>query len=320
MLLITSLIYTSCSSDDENAETENKTVQTLTGAISTKGVDFSTSKLQCEKITFTTLTTKSATYESPAIMTLQFNDNVEVIIKGIADTRDLTESSKVYRMLKNCISPDGNITINLKDGDKIVSSESFIPTNADWWTMATDDSYFTLNFDLKGQKYSYWGQIKYVFPENPTNPTEPENPVADTRFKSLVDTVKLTRSKKLTNVHTMSKFTSGYSILSTYCDDPANFDSITVRMSYFSDFDVTFDNSWIGVNTCQSSNGFVAPQFRGLQFSISGNVVESLPYHKDNYFIVRSIDRTEKIIIWEYDIAIDGGYGRITGYTKTKYK
>lgn len=163
------LLFSSCSKDDDNTpDNPDATVPSLTGAISKDEVNFDNPKLKCTKCIISFLpSTRLAKEERYASMTLQFNDNVELVFKGIADIRDTKEADKVYRLLKNCYKAewnDGSITVNLKNGDKIVSSEFFNPpTNADWWKMASDDSYFTIDLTLNGKQYTYKGQVKYVF-------------------------------------------------------------------------------------------------------------------------------------------------------------
>lgn len=172
LLFLMLLLLCSCSKDSDNTggsdNGSNPLVPSLTGAITDKEVNFDNPKLKCTKCVISFLTsTRLATEERYASMTLQFNDNVELIFKGIADIRDTKEADKVYRLLKNCYKADwndGSITVNLKNGDKVVSSERFDPpTDTDWWSMASDDSYFTIDLVLNGKQYTYKGQIKYVF-------------------------------------------------------------------------------------------------------------------------------------------------------------
>lgn len=177
------LLLSSCSKEDTPDNTDPP-IKSTTGAITEKGVDFSNPELKCTKCIIEFLpATRLSAEESYATMTLQFNDNVEIVFKGIADVRDETEALKVYRLLKNCYKSDwndGSITVNLKDGDKVVTSEKFDPpTNADWWHMASDDSYFTIDLDLKGTKYTYKGLFKYTFPEEEDKPTTSTGAITD---------------------------------------------------------------------------------------------------------------------------------------------
>lgn len=166
------LLCVSCSKDDTGSDdtgnSSNPLVPSLTGAITDNEVNFNNPKLKCTKCAISFLpSTRLATEERYASMTLQFNDNVELVFKGIADIRDTKEADKVYRLLKNCYKAewnDGSITVNLKNGNKVVSSELFNPpTNSDWWKMASDDSYFTIDLTLNGKQYTYKGQVKYIF-------------------------------------------------------------------------------------------------------------------------------------------------------------
>ena len=162
------LLCASCSKDDTGDDNTDDTVTSLTGAITSNKVDFNNSNLKCTDCVITFLpATRLMAEERTAIMTLKFNDNVEVILKSIADIRDKTEADKVYRFLKNCVKSDvldASVTVNLKNSDKIVSSEVFpAPTDTDWWKMARDDSYFTIDLTLNGKQYSYKGQVKYIF-------------------------------------------------------------------------------------------------------------------------------------------------------------
>lgn len=172
VLFLMLLLLCSCSKDNDNTGGDdngsNPLVPSLTGAITDKEVNFDNPKLKCTKCVISFLpSTRLTTEERYASMTLQFNDNVELVFKGIADIRDTKEADKVYRLLKNCYKADwndGSITVNLKNGDKVVSSERFDPpTDTDWWSMASDDSYFTIDLVLNGKQYTYKGQIKYVF-------------------------------------------------------------------------------------------------------------------------------------------------------------
>lgn len=156
------LLCVSCSKDDTGDDNTDVTVPSLTGAITSNKVDFNNPKLKCTKCVIEYLpSTRLAKEERVANMTLKFNDNVEIIFKGIADIRDTKEADKVYRLLKNCET----ITVNLKNDTKIISSEVFNnpDKDANWWKMASDDSYFTIDLNLKGKQYEYKGQIKYVF-------------------------------------------------------------------------------------------------------------------------------------------------------------
>ncbi len=39
-------------------------------------------------------------------------------------------------------------------------------SDTDWWSFASDDSYFTINLNLNGKEYKYSGAFKYEFPED----------------------------------------------------------------------------------------------------------------------------------------------------------
>ncbi len=169
------LLCVSCSKDDntgdDNGNGSNPLVPSLTGAITKDAVDFNNSKLKCtDCIIEFQPATRLATEERYASMRLQFNDNVEIIINSVADIRDVKETDKVYRFLKYCVKSEvfkASITVNLKNDDKIVSSETFdAPADADWWSFASDDSYFTINLNLNGKEYKYNGAFKYEFPED----------------------------------------------------------------------------------------------------------------------------------------------------------
>lgn len=163
--------FCACSDDDkeEDDDTNKPPVASITGAITKDGVAFGTKGLEVEEIIFTELleqktVARAGFEETPASMTLRFNDNVEIIVRSIGYDVDNTEAQKIYRLLKNCYKGVGDITINFIENGKVVSSETFdAPTDRDWWYMPTDDSYFTFDFDFKGEKYSYYGEIKYVF-------------------------------------------------------------------------------------------------------------------------------------------------------------
>lgn len=175
LLFVMLLLLCSCSKDDDSTDDNTgdnpeATIPSLTGAITKDGVNFDNPKLKCTDciIEFQPATRLMAD-ERKASMKLLFNDNVEIIFNSIADIRDKTEADKVYRLLKNCVKSEvieASITVSLKNGDKIVSSETFdAPANSDWWEMASDNSYFTIDLTLKGKRYTYKGMFKYVFPE-----------------------------------------------------------------------------------------------------------------------------------------------------------
>lgn len=169
------LLCVSCSKDDNTGGDDNggsnPLVPSLTGAITKDAVDFNNPKLKCTDcfIEFQPETRLMAE-ERYASMRLKFNDNVEIIINSIADIRDVKETDKIYRFLKYCVKSeafDASITVNLKNDDVIVSSETFdAPADADWWEFASDDSYFTINLNLNGSEYKYSGTFKYEFPED----------------------------------------------------------------------------------------------------------------------------------------------------------
>lgn len=169
------LLCVSCSKDDntgdDNGNGSNPLVPSLTGAITDNEVNFDNPKLKCtDCIIEFQPATRLATEERYASMRLQFNDNVEIIINSIADIRDVKETDKIYRFLKYCVKSeafDASITVNLKNDDVIVSSETFdAPADADWWSFASDDSYFTINLNLNGKEYKYSGVFKYEFPKD----------------------------------------------------------------------------------------------------------------------------------------------------------
>lgn len=175
LLFVMLLLLCSCSKDDNTGDGDdsgsNPLVPSLTGAITKDAVDFNNPKLKCTDcfIEFQPAT-RLATEERYASMRLKFNDNVEIIINSVADIRDTKETDKIYRFLKYCVKSeafDASITVNLKNDDKIVSSETFnAPADADWWSFASDDSYFTINLNLNGKEYKYSGEFKYEFPED----------------------------------------------------------------------------------------------------------------------------------------------------------
>lgn len=176
LLFVMLLLLCSCSKDDntggdDNDNGSNPLVPSLTGAITKDAVDFNNPKLKCTDcfIEFQPETRLMAE-ERYASMRLKFNDNVEIIINSIADIRDVKETDKIYRFLKYCVKSevfDASITVNLKNDDVIVSSETFdAPADADWWEFASDDSYFTINLNLNGKEYKYSGAFKYEFPED----------------------------------------------------------------------------------------------------------------------------------------------------------
>ena len=162
------ILCASCSNDDNtNDDNDSESlVPSLTGAITKDAVNFDSPNLKCTDCIIEILPSTKMDGEQYATMTLKFNDNVELIFKGIYNSLDKTEAEKVYRLLKNCIT----ITVNLKDGTKIISSEVFDNPdkgNGGWWEMASDDSYFTIDLNLKGKQYTYKGLFKYTFPEEP---------------------------------------------------------------------------------------------------------------------------------------------------------
>lgn len=176
LLFVMLLLLCSCSKDDntggdDNGNGSNPLVPSLTGAITKDAVDFNNPKLKCTDcfIEFQP-ETRLMTEERYASMRLKFNDNIEIIINSIADIRDVKETDKIYRFLKYCVKSeafDASITVNLKNDDVIVSSETFdAPADADWWSFASDDSYFTINLNLNGSEYKYSGAFKYEFPED----------------------------------------------------------------------------------------------------------------------------------------------------------
>lgn len=169
------LLCVSCSKDDNTGDGDdngsNPLVPSLTGAITENEVNFDNPKLKCiDCFVEFQPATRLATEERYASMRLKFNDNVEIIINSVADIRDTKETDKVYRFLKYCVKSevfDASITVNLKNDDKIVSSETFdAPADTDWWSFASDDSYFTINLNLNGKEYKYSGVFKYEFPED----------------------------------------------------------------------------------------------------------------------------------------------------------
>lgn len=176
LLFVVLLLLSSCSKDNDNTDGgddsgSNPLVPSLTGAITKNEVNFDNPKLKCTDcfVEFKP-ETRLLTEERYASMRLKFNDNVEIIINSVADIRDVKETDKVYRFLKYCVKSevfDASITVNLKNDDKIVSSETFdAPADADWWSFASDDSYFTINLNLNGKEYKYSGAFKYEFPED----------------------------------------------------------------------------------------------------------------------------------------------------------
>lgn len=170
LLFVMLLLLSSCSkNDDETNDNPNITVPSLTGAITKDAVNFDNPNLKCTDCIIELLLSTKMGGEQYATMTLKFNDNVELIFKSLMVLTDESEADKVYRLLKNCVKSDnlnGSITVNLKNGDKIVSSETFdAPTNADWWKMSSDNSYFTIDLTLNGKQYIYKGMFKYIFPE-----------------------------------------------------------------------------------------------------------------------------------------------------------
>ena len=159
LLFVILLLLCSCSKDNDNTGDDNggsnPLVPSLTGAITDNEVNFDNPKLKCtDCIIEFQPATRLATEERYASMRLQFNDNVEIIINSVADIRDVKETDKVYRFLKYCVKSEvfkASITVNLKNDDVIISSETFdAPADADWWSFASDDSYFTINLNLNG--------------------------------------------------------------------------------------------------------------------------------------------------------------------------
>lgn len=176
LLFVMLLLCVSCSKDNDNTggsddNGSNPLVPSLTGAITENEVNFNNPKLKCVDcfVEFQP-ETRLLTEERYASMRLKFNDNVEIIINSVADIRDVKETDKVYRFLKYCVKSetfDASITVNLKNDDVIVSSETFdAPADADWWEFASDNSYFTINLNLNGKEYKYSGKFKYEFPED----------------------------------------------------------------------------------------------------------------------------------------------------------
>lgn len=173
LIMILSFSFLSgCSKDDSNDNNENRTiVPSLTGAITKEGIDFSNPKLKCTKITITQGTPTRATQADSRYSSIQldFNDNLQVVIRSVcqADYSKDTKATQIYFLFKNCFKNgiyDGDFKFNLLKDGKIVHSETLNPpANADWWKMASDDSYFTLDLDFKGKEMSYKGQIKYTF-------------------------------------------------------------------------------------------------------------------------------------------------------------
>lgn len=139
LLFVMLLLLCSCTKDDDNtSDNPDTTVPSLTGAITKDGVNFDNPNLKCtDCIIELSPATRLMADERKASMKLLFNDNVEIIFNSIADIRDKTEADKVYRLLKNCVKSEvieASITVNLKNGDKIVSSETFdAPADSDWW-------------------------------------------------------------------------------------------------------------------------------------------------------------------------------------------
>lgn len=305
----------SCSSSDDGEDNTGETpIPSTTGAITKDGVNFSESNLKCEKIVFASL---ESTVEHPATMTLQFNDNVEVIIKGVADTRDTKESDKVYRMLKNCISPNGSITINLKDGNKIVSSETFTPPTTSWWKIASDDSYFTIDFNFKGEKYSYWGQIKYVFPEEPTNPTEPEEPEEPENPTTLNSyfLVGDENPQYYGDLHTTLEKYDGYDVV-TVSNKDANF-PISFKFSYTRNVEFEYIPQNLLANKINLMS--LLPKndmyFREGIFNIKGvdyNIIKKTNVFYHYIKLTRRVPEI-KLIAWEYELSIEGNYNKVKG-------
>lgn len=174
MAVITAGFVACSSSDDEEPDDTNKPpVTSLTGSITKDGIDFSTEGLKCTEVIFTDLVVKSSVtratdddYETPTSMTFKFNDNVEVVIRSIADKRDESEFFRIYRLLKNCYyEKDGtikrDISINFIEGGKIISSETFNAPNTEWWTSDWDNESISFEFNFKGEKYNYSGVISY---------------------------------------------------------------------------------------------------------------------------------------------------------------
>lgn len=178
LMVLSASFLVSCSKEDNNENNENEgIVPSLTGAITKEGINFDNPELKCTKVTYTSATSTRAVQVDESkysSMILDFNDNLQIIIRSIVDDMYADDSlpTHIYRLLKYCcrnepITPtfDGYFTFNLLKDGKIVSSEILAPsiTNQNWWKMADDDSYFTLNLDLKGKEMVYKGQIKYTF-------------------------------------------------------------------------------------------------------------------------------------------------------------
>lgn len=163
----------SCSKDDNNVN--EPIVPSLTGAITKQGIDFDNPKLECTKVTYvpaTSAVTRAKQFEENQYSSIifDFNDNIQVIIRSIIDKQYDSDPlpTHIYRLLKYCFINDygyyGYFTFNLMKDGKVVSSENLAPpTNGDWWKMASDDSYFTINLDFKGKDMIYKGQVKYTF-------------------------------------------------------------------------------------------------------------------------------------------------------------
>lgn len=174
LMAVITVGFSGCSSDDEEPDDTNKPpVTSTTGAITKDGVAFGTKGLECTEVIFTDLVVKSSVtratdddYETPTSMTFKFNDNVEVVIRSIADKRDESEFFRVYRLLKNCYYDKDDtikrdISINFIEGGKIISSETFNAPNTDWWGSDWNDEIITFEFDFKGKEYNYVGVITY---------------------------------------------------------------------------------------------------------------------------------------------------------------
>lgn len=171
LMMLSASFLVSCSKEDNNENNENEgIVPSLTGAITKTGIDFDNPKLECTKITITDATSTRAVETDANKYTsilLDFNDNLQVTIRSKAFSNYTKETDKVYFLFKNCFKSnnyDGDFTFNLLKDGKVEYSETFDPpTNANWWKMPDDDSYFTLNLDFKGKEMMYKGNIKYTF-------------------------------------------------------------------------------------------------------------------------------------------------------------
>ncbi|MDU1905561.1 MAG: hypothetical protein E6772_12330 [Dysgonomonas sp.] len=196
MLFSISIAFSSCSKDDDwdepinppivTPEPEKPPVTTLTGAITFKGVDFSHKDL---KVTTSTLNfietdTRSTTYEKPALFTINFNDNVQIIFNTMADSRDKTNENRLIRAFKYITSA----TVNLIENNKIVKSDTFtfpITKDKNYFkdTFSKDGKIITLSLYLEGTQLLYSGTFDYTTPEKDLIETEePEKPTPPEEF------------------------------------------------------------------------------------------------------------------------------------------